>query len=503
MRISCFLLILFLPLLLSGQGRQQYYIDSLLTELSNKQNDTAKIKLLEDISYEYSKFNYEEGIKYGNKAVTLSEELNLPKWIASTTSVLAMNYEAKNDFEKAIKLNEKALEIFSKLNRKRNIAAINANLSMIYLNLGNFTKALDASFEALKIYEEYKNNKNIAIVLENIGHVYFGQKNYEKSEEYYSKALKIFESTGNQAHIARCMGNIARVFQANENFEKALGYLFESLKTNEELQLNNSIQINLANIGNIYTKTKNFPKAVKYLKRALKISQELNSKKSIAVNYGNLGNVYLGMAKDNDETKIESNLTTAIDYLEKAVKMCKEIGLKAPQIDFSQGLSEAYELSQNYKSAYNILKSKTLLEDSIFSNQSKIEISNLETEREITLKNKDIIIKNKELEITKLKATNDRILYLSGILLLFIVIFILIRFFIKRTESHKNEMANMIHIQSHDIRGPIASILGLTQLLNHNEAGDIDNKELIEGIHTLATDLDEVLTKVIKNKGLN
>ena len=72
-------------------------------------------------------------------------------------------------------------------------------------------------------------------------------------------------------------------------------------------------------------------------------------------------------------------------------------------------------------------------------------------------------------------------------------------YFIKRIKSRDNAMANMIQIQSHEIRGPIASILGLSQLFNFNKPDDPSNKELIEGINILASNLDEVVIKVIKN----
>ncbi|HLF51490.1 tetratricopeptide repeat protein [Flavobacterium sp.] len=506
MRISCLLLLVFLPFFLYGQAKpQQQHIDSLLLEVRNKHADSTKINLFNDISFAYVYLNPNVGIEYANKALALAERIGFQEGIATSNAMLAINYNAKAEYVKAIALNEKALTLYDKLKEKKSTASVYGNLSLIHLSQGNHPQALKTAFQALKIYEEFKDDNASAIILENIGHIYYEQKKYSKTQQYYSKALSIYNNSGNQRDIARALGNISRVLQDENKYQKALDYLFKALKINRDLGIRNSIQINLANIGNVYVKLKEYPKAIRYHSEALKISKELGFKNSIAINYGNLGATYLEMEQNAPKAKISSSkeasqkLKLAINYLEKAVDICDEIGFSAPQIEFSQGLTDAYRLSGNYKMAFETLKSSTALRDSIFSQQSKIELSNLETKRDIELKNKDIIIKNKEYEINQLGAANDRMLYLSGILLLCTFIFILIRYFIKRIKSRDNAMANMIQIQSHEIRGPIASILGLSQLFNFNKPDDPSNKELIEGINILASNLDEVVIKVIKN----
>lgn len=486
-----------------GQTKQQAKIDSLLVELPKKQDDTLKVKLLHAISFAYSNLHPDEGIKYANYALVLAEQLDYPKGIAASNAMLAINYNVKTEYAKAIALNQKALVIYQKLKDKKSVASIYANVSVIYLGLSNYPEALRNSFEALKIYEEFEKDPNTAQILENIGHVYYEQKKYDKTKNYYTKALNIYNESGSQRDIARCMGNMARVFQSEKEYRKALDYLFSALKTNQELGMPNSVQGNMANIGNVYIKLKDYEKAVHYHSEALRISEDLGFKNNIAINNGNLGNTYLRMEMDSPKNimvaKKPNTIPLAIHHLENAVAICKEIGFAAPQVEFSENLTEAYALADDYKMAYSTLKSSISLRDSIFSQQSQIELSDLETKRDISLKNKDIIIKNKQLEINKLEDKNDRMLYISGILILFIIIFVIVRYLIKQMKSHDNAMANMIRIQSHEIRGPIASILGLSQLFNFNKPDDPANKELIEGINMLANNLDEVVIKVISD----
>ncbi|HMI08748.1 MAG TPA: tetratricopeptide repeat protein [Flavobacterium sp.] len=476
-------------------------MDYLMSELSKRQNDTLKIKTLQDISYSWSELNPDEGIKYAEMAIALSEKLKAKSWQASSNGMLAISYNAKADYKAAILYNKKALSIYQELHNEKSSAAIYANLSLIYLNQSNYPEALKNSFSALKIYEDSKINKNTGIVLENIGHIYFEQKNYSKTEEYYNRALDIYRNVGLQEDIARALGNLARVFQAEDKCPKALVYLYESLETNKKLGVLNSVQNNLANIGNVYMKLGEYTKAIYYHSQALKISKRLGNESSIAINYGNLGSTWLGLANNKAKTVTDTAqlacLTLAISNLEQAVKICEKIGFNAPLSEFNQDLVDAYAQRGNYKEAFVLLKKNTALKDSVFSMQSKVELSGLETKRNLELKNKDIIIKGKQLQIKRLQSVNERMLYLSGIFLLCLILFIFARYIVRRIREHRNEMAHILHIQSHKIRGPVASILGLAQLLDYNNPEDPDNKEMLKGIYSIACDLDKVIVEVI------
>jgi tetratricopeptide (TPR) repeat protein len=502
MKVASFFLMLLLPFGVWGQYNPRHYTDSLLALLPNVHNDTARIMLLQNVSYALADLNPDEGIKYAGMAITLSGKLRDKKWLAASNGMLAICYNAKSDPKSAIAYNLKALGIYRMLHDRKSSAAIYANLSLIHLNQSNYEGALKNAFEALKIYEASKATKNTAIVLENIGHIYFEQKNYPKTEDYYNRALHIYKSTGIQDDIARATGNLARVYQAREDYPKALAYLFEALKTNEKSGLENSIQNNLANIGNVYGKLGNYAKAIQYHSRALQISKKMGNANSIAINYGNLGSTRVEMAQHNLNEKAAAgpNLQQAIAELEQAIAICKKTGFSAPLSEFSQGLIEAYALTGNYQKAFELQKSNAILKDSIFSLQSKVALSELETKRDIELKNKDIIIHREQLHIDQLKSDKQRFMYLLGIIVLGALFCGLIVFAIRRARAHRNEMADIINIQSHKVRGPVATLLGLSQLLLASKPDDPDNKEMVEGIHTTASELDQVITDVINKR---
>jgi len=61
-------------------------------------------------------------------------------------------------------------------------------------------------------------------------------------------------------------------------------------------------------------------------------------------------------------------------------------------------------------------------------------------------------------------------------------------------------LEEIAEIQSHDVRGPVATILGLVQLFNMEDYYDPANKVVIEGIHKITDELDIAVQEVVEKK---
>ena len=108
-----FLIILLFPLSLFAQKQGQALVDSMLKQLPQLKEDTNKVKLFGSISFEYRKFNPDEGIKYGKEGVALSEKLGWKKGIADCANCVGINYMSKSDFTNALEYYFKALKPMS------------------------------------------------------------------------------------------------------------------------------------------------------------------------------------------------------------------------------------------------------------------------------------------------------------------------------------------------------------------------------------------------------
>lgn len=74
--------------------------------------------------------------------------------------------------------------------------------------------------------------------------------------------------------------------------------------------------------------------------------------------------------------------------------------------------------------------------------------------------------------------------------------------FIKRIEDKNETLKNIAWTQSHDVRGPLATIMGLVSLLDEEDFKNAQNKEIITGLKESSEQLDEIIKKVVKKTQL-
>jgi PAS domain S-box-containing protein len=67
-----------------------------------------------------------------------------------------------------------------------------------------------------------------------------------------------------------------------------------------------------------------------------------------------------------------------------------------------------------------------------------------------------------------------------------------------RIEEQNTALREIAFIESHKVRGPLATILGLEQLFNYEDSSDPINKEVIEGITKVSHDLDLIIREVVR-----
>jgi len=490
-------------------------------------DDTDKVSAYDKLAYLYSNTNPDSGIIFAKHALDLSVRLNWEKGIAVANYDLGINYQAKADYYMAHQYNLKALTIYEKLGNKRSIAAILSSIASVYQLQGNYTKALEYHLKALTSMEELGDMRSQAIILDHIGTLYKEQKDYARTTEYYNAAIDIKKELNDAEGLALSYGNFGIIYDAQGQYKKALENHSAALEANKRIRNDHGIQVNLANIGIAYLHLGNPEKALIYHTRALRLSERLGSRQNVAISLGNVGETYLAIAKRRGGKQDKLHLGNAINNLEQAVELCRAVNFLAPTTEFIPYLTEAYAMSGDFQKAYEYQKIYSAIKDSIFSVESALQIANLETGRKMALKEKDLKLKEQQIKIIELqlaKKHSTQILYIIGIVFLILVLGITIKSVISYRKSNKlltrekklyadtilsqyakindrnrvlEEIANKY---SHDIRGHVATILGLAHLFNKQNYADPQNENIVDGISESAESLDEVIREIVKQK---
>ncbi|OJW83390.1 MAG: hypothetical protein BGO69_00410 [Bacteroidetes bacterium 46-16] len=519
------LLLVIVPFGAYGQNTHAALIDSLHKELHTTKEDSNKVKLLDKLSYAYSTVNPDSGLAYGHRAKTLSQDIKWTKGLAMANADIGINLEARSEHAAALSYDLEALKLCVATGDSNAAAGNIANISLIYLRQGDYPRALEYAFRALTMYEDLDDRPNKAITEENIGTIYFEQKDYPKTIQYYGKAQRTYRELDDKEGVTRNLGNAGIVEDAQGHYTKALQYHMQALEINRASGNAKGTQINLANTGYVYCHMQEYEQALHYQHMALEMSQKTGNDNSMAIDLGNIGETYLAMAKG--PAAKAGDVTEAVTYLEKAVSLCRKIKFQGPLIEYSQYLSEAYAMQGNYRSAYETYKSYAAVKDSVFSMEKITQVARLETKRAEQLKDKDLLLKDKQLQIQKLKISekrNESILYIISIILLVVLVGIalksihsyrrsnkllaqerdrhltLIEEQIKHIKIRNEVLEEIAHMQAHDIRGPVATILGLSRSFNYENIEDPDNQTVIKGIADVAEKLDDVVKEIIRKK---
>lgn len=304
-------------------------------------------------------------------------------------------------------------------------------IGRIYRYFGDYDKALDYHLRALEMFDILGDEHGKASSLINSGVVYRNMGFSDKALQNYEKALDISMSLVDTTLMVNALISTGNVYWYMNDNQKALYFYQEAYAmANTPHYQGESVSGILNNMGNVYRNMGDFNEALAYYKRSLEISWEVGDKNLIAVTLKNIG-----IANSNT-----GNYNKAIEYLLDAMNLSEEIRLTRVLREVLQELSEIYYMTENYKLALDYFKELTTLKDSIYNEEARDKITTLRLDYELSEKNRENEILQKNLELSKVKSLKDRNLrnYVIVISILIIILaFVLYRRYVDKQRSNE------------------------------------------------------------------
>lgn len=362
LRNTCFLLFLGL----SSWYQAQTKIDSLQALLKTNLPDTQKVKTLNDLSKAVRSEDLALSSQYATQAHKLAVQCKYPvgNVIAMVNMGLAKYFEGNTDA--ALSHYVSALEEAEKIKFTRFIPNILINIGIIYEDESHYGEAIANYNKALLQFTELKDEKGQGTVYSNLGSAYYHSKSYKKALEFFEKAKSIVEKFGNKRGLAGIYNNIAGVYSDLKEYKKSLDYYFKSLE----------------------------------------IKQALLDKNGQAVTFNNIGLTYFVM----------HDYRNAIKYSLIASELCKEVGNKSLLKEAYQAVSEGYNGLEDFKNAYAYHKLYSEIKDSLYTRESAHALAELETKFQTAEKDKELMIKDLQINEQLVKAKQQRVI----VILLFV-----------------------------------------------------------------------------------
>lgn len=429
-----------------------------------------------------------------------------------TLSTLGKAYYNESDLDKALETENQLLEIISKHGTKADSAKCFRLTGLIYMQKSWYDKSLDNLMRAQQLFGEAGDSSLQATSLMNIGIVHDYMQNLPMALSYYEKALKYFKNKNDETGMASCELNIAIVLTKQNQFEKACVNLLAAAKIYEKTGNNSYLAAAYINLGLTYKKMGNYALAIEYHDKAFKLWKQEDDQYHICYYYMNMGEIMLDMKKSEEAGR----------YLLQAEKLALSLGSKDLLAKTYEFLSDYNAAMKNYKEAYSYLNKSKQLNDSILNAETVEKVSQIQYQYEIAKREADNehLVKqnlNKELQLSK---KNLFLYILTAILVLIAVLVILLvkqnRIKIKANEQleaknnliglQKDELIKLnaskdkfLSILAHDIKNPLSSIHGISDLLvsDYDKLTPEERKIFTQDIHTLSTNLFEIIDTLL------
>ncbi len=373
----------------------------------------------------------DKSIKYCNEALEIAKEENDNEKIARAYNRIGNGYYFKNENEKAISYYEKSLELSNKIGYYKGVARASNNMGLIYQMLGDFDKGIEYYYISLKNENKIGDKFGIANSYNNLANVYYRLNDFDKALDLYLKNLEVYTELDAKPGILSCYTNIGSVYSEKEQYDKAEEYLLKAYDLSIELDNIDLQAANINNLGKVYYKRKEYRKALDFYYRALKMVEKMNDKWSYANTLQNIGLVYMDQGR----------LSSAFNSFRKALAVSKKYGLKTLTMNLYEDISAYYERVGDYKNALKYHKLYSEINDSIYNEDTRSQIAEIENKYQFQHKEQQLKLYEKENEVQSLQIKTQRYVIYSVASFSILILVLVILFYYR---SHINKKARMV-----------------------------------------------------------
>jgi serine phosphatase RsbU (regulator of sigma subunit)/Tfp pilus assembly protein PilF len=437
--------------------------------------------------------NYSSAIVNLKKSIEILNVEGDSSNIALANQFMASSYKNLSKLDTALILCTKSIYTFQSLKDYKNLSSSYNTLGGIYWSKGDFSKAAEVFYKSLEIKVQLGDSLGIANTYNNIGILYDSQQKLPEALEMYNKSYEIYKKKGMKRGIGRACNNIAIVLKNLNKCGEAVEMLLRSLEIDKELGNLDDQAKTLNNIGQLYIQMNNGTLALNYFKDALEIfskNKNINGETAAIINFGrayfllgNYGQAQMYFAKGLSYSKaIKSAEFTkeSYDHLYEVNKKLGNISLALRYHELSSSIGDSLRSIENLNKI----------------DELKIKYESELKETEITLLNKDNLIKN--LEIDKQRAINW---FLVSLLVVVIVLFSVVCFgwMTKRKDNQKLQLKNEeISQQKEEIEAQRDQLQDFNITLNEQNDEILTQRDLIETKNTIISASNRRLTENIE-----
>lgn len=374
-------------------------------------------KLLSD-SFELRVSNISLSIDTAKKALVLSQEIKYLNGEAYANSYLAFFYMIITKHQQAIPHIDLAINYFESVGDNLGLAFNYNTYGSIFYKTEDYHYGLKYLLKAYHIYNELGDVLKQSRTLKSIGAIYEFFKDYSKAKKTYLQCIELSTSIDDFNGISNALNPLSGLYLKEHNVKKATEAIEKSILLKQKSKDERGVGFALYGRAKVFDYLNKHEEAEANYLKSLEIHQNLSEHVGVIMTLNKLGKMYLRIGKN--------------DLAKKRLEECIKEG------DRSHHNLVIYKA---YHSLYELAKKENRTTEALNYLEKHIEFKDKVQKRDVehVLKSVQSLAK---IEMLKNEAKWQK----------------------EKTEEvqKKNkELDNFVYKVSHDLRGPISSLLGL------------------------------------------
>lgn len=430
---------------------------------------------------------YKAALDYAERALMISLKIDYKYGIALSYNQMGIIYVQRGESSKALEYFAQASLVEEETGDIVQIDLYNRK-GVAYAVQGDLNRALNAFFKSVQIEEQMENVLGLTGSYNNIGVLFYQMKNYDKAVEYYRQALGLFREIDDISGIATVLNNIGVTYEEIGAYDSAKVYFENAIEVAEPIDFMRLLGWSYDGLSKVHQAFGQLDQGEEFAVKAIEVRSKLGRNINLAQSYNTIGNNFL----------LQKNYSDALSNFELSSTLCEEIGSALHHKDALLGISKCYEALEQYEKAHSNHVRYKAIDDSLRNKENIQKMTRLEAEFQFQ-KERDSISFLQEREALAFQLKIDqkngeqRILYISLSLILLLLLVTLYLFYVSLRANKKLNLLNdeinhqnieiknqrdslkklngaktrFFSIISHDLRSPIANLIGYSELIKN------------------------------------
>lgn|GEM_PF-4457753 len=296
-----------------------------------QENDAAVGRIMELIQKSRDQENLQDRIRLARTAFFLAESIEADSLVLVSGRILGGSYFIANQYDSSTFFTQATVTAANNMGDEDMAAKGYNNLGLIYTDLGNIPLAIENLQKSLEIKERRGDELGMASTYTNMGRAYVGGGSINQPEEalpYFKRAVEIRQKEDSEENMDRIPTdyvNLTDVYLQLDSLEKAFEYIQRSLEITEDANDKQNHVNSLTFLGVYYLKKEDYAAALDKLTLAQQIAEQIGHDNRLATINLYIAQSYMGINNFQAALRYARQANSQALQSEEAVESAEEL----------------------------------------------------------------------------------------------------------------------------------------------------------------------------------